>query len=129
MPEERVFSDLDIDFTMHPITKDVSRKTKEYAIIQSVKNLIMTNYYERPFNPSLGSGIRAMLFEPIDGITASTLNKEISNLINNFEPRVKLDGLQVNANDQEQRYDISIRFYTLNSVKPIKVNLFLNRLR
>jgi phage baseplate assembly protein W len=129
MPEERVFSDLDIDFTMHPITKDVSRKTKEYAIIQSVKNLIMTNYYERPFNPSLGSGIRAMLFEPIDGITASTLNKEISNLIDNFEPRVKLDGLQVNANDQEQRYDISIRFYTLNSVKPIKVNLFLNRLR
>lgn len=129
MPEERVFSDLDIDFTMHPITKDVSRKTKEYAIIQSVKNLIMTNYYERLFNPSLGSGIRAMLFEPIDGITASTLNKEISNLINNFEPRVKLDGLQVNANDQEQRYDISIRFYTLNSVKPIKVNLFLNRLR
>jgi len=129
MPEERVFSDLDIDFTMHPITKDVSRKTKEYAIIQSVKNLIMTNYYERPFNPSIGSGIRAMLFEPIDGITASTLNKEISNLIDNFEPRVKLDGLQVNANDQEQRYDISIRFYTLNSVKPIKVNLFLNRLR
>lgn len=126
---ERTFSDLDLDFTKHPVTKDVSLKTGEYAIIQSLKNLIFTNYYERPFNPIIGSNIRKMLFEPVDPLTGSILSKEITTLIGNFEPRVKIDYLQVNADTEAQTYQIILRFYTINSTKPIKITLFLNRLR
>lgn len=127
--EQRIFSDLDIDFTMHPITKDVSRKTKENAVIQSVKNLMMTDYYERPFNPLLGSNIKAMLFEPVDTITASILHKEITTLITNYEPRVKIDQLLVLANPDDNRFQVNLRFYILNSIKPVTINVFLNRLR
>lgn len=126
---ERIFSDLDLDFTKHPITKDVSRKTKENAVIASMKNLIFTNYYERPFNPTFGSNIRKMLFEPIDGLTGSILDKEIRTLLGNYEPRVQIDALQVNADIENQGYQIILRFYTLNSAKPIAISLFLNRLR
>jgi len=126
---ERVYSDLDLNFTKHPITKDVSVKKKEYAVIAAVKNLINTNYYEKPFQPKFGSNIRAMLFEPIDAITASIVRKEISILLENYEPRVRLDAIQVNPEIENNRYSVIVRFFIKNSIKPIQVTLFLNRLR
>lgn len=129
MPSSRIFTDLDLDFTKHPITKDVALKTKENAIIQSVKNLIQTNYSERVFNPKLGSHIRRMLFEPLDGITASIINTEIKNVISNFEPRVNVDEVAVSVNNDENGYNVTVRFYVNNSLKPITVALFLSRLR
>lgn len=125
----RVYSDLDLNFTKHPVTKDVSIKTKEYAVIAAVKNLINTNYYEKPFRPKFGSNIRKMLFEPIDPLTASILRKEITVLLDNYEPRVRLDAVQVNANEDQHRYDITIRFFLRNISAPIQISLFLNRLR
>lgn len=129
MTEVRSFSDLDLDFTKHPVTKDVARKTKENAIIASVRNLLQTNFFERPFNPTIGSNITAMLFEPVDSVSASIVEKEISNMIKNYEPRVRLDGLVVQADSDNHRYSVSIRFYMNNSTKPLTVSLFLNRLR
>lgn len=126
---ERVYSDLDLNFTKHPITKDVSIKKKEYAVIAAVKNLISTNYYDKPFQPKFGSNIRDMLFEPIDSITASIIRKEIAVLLENYEPRVRLDAVQVNAEIENNRYSVIIRFFIKNSPKPIQITLFLNRLR
>jgi len=125
----RIFSDLDLDFTKHPVTKDVSKKINDNAIIASLRNLIMTNYYERPFNPKMGSNISALLFEPIDTITASIMRNEIKTMISNYEPRVRINDLQVNADPDSDKYDVTLVFYTNNSIKPITVNLFLNRLR
>jgi phage baseplate assembly protein W len=127
--DQRTFTDFDLNFTKHPITKDVSKKTKEYAIIQSVKNLIQTNHYERPFNPKFGSNIRGLLFELIDPITAGILHKEISILLTNYEPRIKIDDLQVNGDVDNNGYNVILRFYILNSTKPTTLNVFLNRLR
>lgn len=129
MASSRIFTDLDLAFTKHPITKDVSLKTKENAIIQSMKNLLLTNYNERLFNPKLGSNIRKLLFEPIDAITASILNTEVQNAITNFEPRVYIDEVQVIPNEMEDGYNVTLKFYVNNSIKPITVALFLNRLR
>lgn len=125
----RTFSDLDLNFTKHPVTKDVVRKTNDNAIISSLVNLISTNHYERPFRPTIGSNIKALLFEPLDNLTAISLKKEIELMINNYEPRVRIDELQVNANDEKQSYDVTLRFYVINSMRPITINLFLNRLR
>ena len=61
----RSFRDLDLNFTSHPIRKDVNSFSNEYAIINSIKNLIFTQHYERPFQPELGSNLRRMLFEQL----------------------------------------------------------------
>lgn len=127
--ENRVYSDLDLNFTKHPITKDVARKLKENAVIASIKNIIFTNFNERPFNPNFGSGIRGLLFEPVDEITASNLYKVISTAINNYEPRVKIEAIQVVPDIDRNGYEITIRFYLLNSLKPITISTFLDRLR
>jgi phage baseplate assembly protein W len=129
MSEQRIFSDLDLTFAKHPITKDVSKKTKENAIIASVKNILMTRFYERPFNPNLGSNIYNLLFEPVDFVTASILSKEISMAINNFEPRVSIREIIVTPDNNNQKYDVTLTFFIINSVKPISVALFLERLR
>lgn len=127
--EERIFSDLDLNFTKHPVTKDVARKTGDKAIIASLKNLIYTNFYERPFNPRLGSNIRGMLFEPLDPLTGATLQKEIKILIQNYEPRVSIRDIQVIADFDNNAYQVTLTFFTVNSTAPLRTVLFLNRLR
>ena len=67
------FSDLDLNFTIHPVKKDINRYTNETAVINSIKNLILTNHYERLFQPNIGSNVRRLLFENMDTITATTL--------------------------------------------------------
>lgn len=129
MATSRIFTDIDISFSKHPITDDVAIKINENAIIQSVKNLIMTNYNERPFNPKLGSNINRMLFEPLDGISASIINKEIKNVIDNFEPRATVEDIKVTPNQSEDGYNVILTFRTKNSLKPLTIALFLNRLR
>jgi phage baseplate assembly protein W len=126
---ERIFADLDLSFGKHPVTKDVLRKTKDNAVIASLKNLIYTNFYERKFNPTIGSNIQALLFSPIDSITASVMQKEILTMIANFEPRVKVDELRVDADPDNYGFNVVIRFYVLNSLKPVQISLFLNRVR
>ena len=64
----RSFKDLDLNFNIHPIRKDVTKHLNEYAVVNAVKNLILTNHYERPFRPNVGSNIRRLLFEPVDAI-------------------------------------------------------------
>jgi phage baseplate assembly protein W len=127
--EERTFSDLDLNFTKHPITKDVARKTGNNAIIGALKNLVYTNFYERPFNPKFGSNVRGMLFEPLDPLTGSILQKEIKILIENYEPRVSLRDIQVVADYDRNSYQVTITFFTVNSTQPLSTVLFLNRLR
>ena len=125
----RVDSDFDLNFSKHPITKDVSLKLNENAIIGSIKNIVLTNFGERRFTPNFGSNILAMMFEPLDDITAYNIRKEIATSISNYEPRVKLDFINVVPNFDRDGFDVTVRFYLLNSIKPITTNLFLQRLR
>jgi len=129
MPEQRIFSDIDLTFAKHPVTKDVSKKVKDAAVIGALRNLLMTRFYERPFKPNLGSNISQLLFEPVDFVTSSILSKEIATTINNFEPRVSIREIVVTPNNEQQRYDVTLTFFIVNSVKPITITLFLNRLR
>lgn len=125
----RTYQDLDLNFESHPITGDVTKRKGDRAIIASVKNLILTNHYERPFNPSLGSNIRRMLFEQMDSQTAVLIREEVLNTINNFEPRVTLEEVIVTPKYDENGYGITIVFSILNRPEPISINLFLERIR
>lgn len=125
----RTFSDLDLNFTKHPVRDDVNILTAERAVINSVKNLILTNHYERPFQPDLGSNIRRLLFENADAITASLLEREIQQTIENFEPRARVKDIRVIAKFDENGFEVELTFYIVNVTAPITINFFLERIR
>ena len=85
------YSDIDFAFTRTPGRNDIALSYDEMAVIRSVRYLLLTRNFERPFQPNLGSKMNDLLFEPIDALTASSLRNEIETTINNFEPRVKLN--------------------------------------
>lgn len=125
----RTFSDLDFNFTAHPVTGDVVRKYDEEAIKQSVKNLVLTQNYERPFHSEIGSQIRGLLFEPVLPMTTILLQRAISDTIINFEPRVKLLDVEVLFEPDSNAIDVTITFTIINTVRPITVNFLLKRTR
>jgi len=126
---ERSYKDLDLNFTAHPVKKDINKHFNEKAVINSVKNLVSTNFYERPFQPELGSNIRRLLFEPIDSIVAASLERQLQETIENFEPRVSIDSITAYAAPDENGYSVSLVFFILNSPNPITINFFLERIR
>jgi phage baseplate assembly protein W len=127
--EVRTYKDLDLNFKAHPVTKDVLKRTGNAAIVGALKNLILTNVGEKPFQPNFGSRIRGLLFEDVSFITANIMQTEISNAIKNFEPRVGVDAIRVQANPELNRYDVTIRFYINNLEAPVTINFFLEKVR
>jgi phage baseplate assembly protein W len=123
------YSDLDLNFTIHPVKKDINRYTNETAIVNSIKNLILTNHYERPFRPDIGSNVRRLLFENMDTITATTLEKEIAQTIKNYEPRANISRLNVGPDYENNGFNVYMEFYVINRTNPITINFFLERIR
>lgn len=129
MTQVRTYKDIDLDFGLHPVKKDINKKIGPNAVVQSLKNLILLNHYEKPFKPEIGSNVRKLLFEPLDSMTANLLAREISDVINNFEPRVKLENVYVFENFEGNGFDVTIEFFLQNVPEPINLLFFLERLR
>jgi phage baseplate assembly protein W len=125
----RTYKDLDLSFVPHPATEDINKKTGTLAIVQAVKNLVLLNYYEKPFHPEIGSNVRRLLFELATPATANLLSKEIKNVLSNFEPRIKLENVYVTLNDDNNSFDVTIVFFQVNVPEPITVSFYLERLR
>jgi phage baseplate assembly protein W len=125
----RAFKDLDLSFNIHPIKKDVNKHTGEIAVINSVKNLVLTNHYERPFQPDLGSNVRRLLFENVDPIVAAQLEREISETITNFEPRVQVSKVVAIPSPDENSYKVELEFFVINLPNPVTISFFLERIR
>ena len=123
------FSDLDLNFTIHPVKKDINRYTNETAVVNSIKNLILTNHYERPFQPNIGSNVRRLLFENMDTITATTLQQEIKQTIQNYEPRAIISTIAVSPDYDNNGFKVYMEFYVANRTSPITINFFLERIR
>lgn len=126
---KKIYSDIDLTFTPSPSTGDVSMSYDEQSVIRSVRNLLMTNFYERPFQPTLGSNLNALLFEPISAITSSSLETEITNVINNYEPRATIDNVKVVAIPDANAFHVNLSFYIGNNTTPSAVNILLERSR
>jgi len=120
---------LDLNFTPHPVTKDIVRKFDENAIKQSIRNLILTRNFERPFHSEVGSPIRGLMFDLVTPLTAITVKRAIIDVINNFEPRAEL--MEVNpviSPDNNSLY-VSIVFKIRNTEKPVTLDVLLERTR
>ena len=122
----RWFTDIDINMTLHPQSKDMVLKYDVNAIKRSVKNLLSTNLYERPFKPSIGVNLRGMLFE-LDTTDSIVMKEEIKSLIDKFEPRVSVD--DVNAFSRGNELNVTVYFTIFNNPQPHELSLMLERVR
>ena len=125
----RGWSDLDLDFTAHPGTKDIVRKTNVEAVKRSVRNLIRTNIYERPFHPEIDGGVTRHLFGLATAHTKHDIALAVENCLKNFESRVVVDNVRVTGSLDNNGFNVSIFFRVVNSPEPIEMALFLERVR
>lgn len=126
--QNRVWIDLDINMIVNPITGDISKNVGTQAVIGSIRNLLLTNHYERPFHPDIGANITKLLFENLTSLTASALQREIRNTIQNYEPRVKISTLTVTVNPDTNGFDVEMDFFINNNASPVSIALFLERI-
>jgi phage baseplate assembly protein W len=125
----RQYRDLDLNFVVHPVKKDINKNVNEMAVINSIKNIILTNRFEKPFDPEFGSDVRRLLFENLDIITASALEKEIETCITNYEPRVILNGVSVSPDFENNSFKVDMQFSIENTSEPVTISFLLERLR
>lgn len=125
----QIYKDINLSFARHPLTGDIAFLTDIEAVKRSVRNLINTSFYERPFHPEIGSDVRSILFEPVSPPVANVLQRNIEDVVRNFEPRAELISVDVVPNIDANAYAATIKFYVVNSPTAVEVNIFLERLR
>ena len=125
----RSFRDLDLDFTRNAVTNDVNVVENVIAVKRALRNLVQTNFYERPFQPELGCGIRELLFENFTPMTKVFLERKIEEVIVNYEPRVNLQNVAVDDDQDRNRLVVDIYFYVVGVPGPQVVQTFLQRVR
>ncbi len=125
----RLYSDLNLALLIHPITKDISPVTDIDAVKNSIKNLVLTNFHERPFNPTAGSGIRSLLFENASIFTAMEIKNAIEKVISNHEPRATDVRVQIVDNSERNAYSVTIGFKVFYDNTSQELDFFLTRLR
>ena len=125
----RIFKDLNLDFQQNTATKDIQKITDVESVKRSVRNLINTNHYEKPFHPEIGSNLRGMLFELMTPQMNHVITKQIENLINNYEPRCNLTEVFTQPMFARNGYSVTISFRVNNHQEPVIVESFLERLR
>lgn len=123
------YSDLDLDFLRHPTTNDVVAKTGNEAVKRSIRNLVFTNYYDRPFRSYIGGNVRRLLFENVDPFTANNLEDEIRGVIEKFEPRVKSIIVRVSADLDRNGFNVNLQYVIKNREEPVITTIFLERVR
>ena len=125
----RDYKDLDLDFGRNAVTNDVNKLTDVEAVKRSVRNLILTNHYERPFHPELGCGIRGLLFENITPIIAIQLERKVEEVLTNNEPRATINEISARPDLDSNSYEMLVSFWVSGSTEPVTVSTFLERLR
>ena len=121
MPVQRVsqgFKDISMSFGSNPLTDDLIALKNENAISRSVRNIVMTLPGEKPFAPNFGSRVSALLFENMDEITSSLIVDEIRTSIENYEPRVELQSVEVNPDFEGNSYDVSVIYNIIGADIP-----------
>ncbi len=125
----RKFKDLNLAMTIHPVTGDISKLTDEDAIKASLKLLILTKHYERPFHSEIGCNVGAMLFNLANPITAANIKQSILTCVANFEPRVNVTNVTVVPHNSLSSYDVTVEFFIVNLPSPFTLDVVLERLR
>ena len=129
MPKKDIFSDLDLNFIAHPITGNVGRKTNRESVRQSVKSLILTDYFERPFKSDIGCSMRYYLFELFTPPVKQQMERAIKEVIKNYEPRADVFEVLVEDRSELNALTVSVAFMILNDPDPVILDVILERVR
>jgi phage baseplate assembly protein W len=124
-----IYSDFFTDFSASTDTGQLNRKTNENAVKQSVRNLLLTDFYERPFQPEIGSNLRSLLFEPFTAATEIRAKTYVEEVFDNHEPRADLLKVNITADPDRGAIFVEIYFRIINSVQPVSLNITLERTR
>lgn len=124
-----LYKDFDLGMSRNPLTDDVGKKTDANAVNQSLKTLVLTNFYERPFRPEVGCKVRSLLFELADPITVIEIRSAIQEVIDNYEPRVIVRQISVADNVDYNSYNIEIYYNIIDVLEPQTLKFTLKRLR
>ena len=123
------YRDLDLFFSKKS-NKDVNKVTDVEAVKRSVRNLILLNSYEKPFHPEIAGDVRALLFENMTPLTSAVIARKVQDVIENFEPRARLTGVNVTPDFDRNLYEVSVYFYVVNApTELVEVDTLLERLR
>ena len=123
------YRDLDLFFSRKS-NKDVNKVTDIQAVKRSVRNLVLLNSYEKPFHPEIAGDVRGLLFENMTPLTSAVIARKIQDVIENFEPRARLTGVQAIPNFDRNAYEVTIYFYVVNApTELVEVTQLLERLR
>ena len=125
----RVFTDIDLNFRPHPLTGDIVKRTNDSAIKASVRNLVLTNNYERPFHSDIGAPLRRLLFELPSPLTKSMIERAITDLLNIYEPRVVLTQVQITYSHDTYEVYVRIEYKIVNTSTQQTVEVTLERTR
>lgn len=124
-----LFQDFDLNFTIHPVRKDLVLKTNADSVVRSIVNLIQMNHYESPFHPEVGCNIRKLLFEDLSDFTARDISRFIQETVENFEPRATIHSIVVDVNAEENGYNVKLVLFVETYAAPLTVNFILERVR
>jgi len=125
----RLYKDIDMAFTKNALSGDINKKLDVNAVKQSIRNLLLTRPYERPFHPELGSRLYSKLFEQMRPGLEMSLSRMVEQQILNFEPRVDILGIEVAPDYDDNSYEVTIRFLIKGINEPQDLSLSLTRLR
>lgn len=125
----RTFSDINLLFTSHPVTADINKKLDDEAIKASVRNLISTKNYERPFHPEIGCQVHSLLFELLTPVTLQVIKQTVYDVLNKFEPRVTVTDVKVRDRLDNNEIEIEVSFRINNTNRPVTLRTALARVR
>ena len=125
----REYRDLDLNFTAHPNTKNINVLEADRAIVRSIRNLLLTQYNEKPFHPEIGSNITSYLFELADSDLQNEISSEIVRVVSNHEPRVSLRRVDTRVDPDNYGIYVTLVFYVVGEARQKTVELFLERAR
>ena len=121
MPVQRLsrgFKDLSASFQTNPLSNDLIALKNESAIARSVRNLVLTGRGERPFQPILGTGVSRLLFDNMDKLTAAAIRSELRTTIENYEPRVEINEIIVEADFERNAFDVTLQYFIIGMDVP-----------
>lgn len=125
----RQFTDFNLFFTRHPVSGDVTQLVNEEAVKSSIRNLISTKHYERPFHPEIGCQIHSMLFENFTPVTMQVMKRTIFDVIEKYEPRATILDVIIREKQDNNSLSVDIIFRLNNSDRPVTLSTFVSRVR
>lgn len=127
--EQEIFRDIPMSFNVHPVTGNMKLVANAESIKQSVKNIVLTNFYERPYQPELGGNVLAQLFENMSPITEYNVTQNIRRALENNEPRAVVEDIKTTPVEDQNTLRVTIKFSVRNIPEPIEVDVLLERVR